>query len=52
MILILWVDDIWLTRRKQDQIEFYVHLEKRFDTNGVTWLATGVTIDHVVVTIW
>jgi hypothetical protein len=35
MILILWIDDIWLTRRKQDQIEFYVHLENRFDTNGV-----------------
>ena len=47
LILVLWVDDIWLTGRKKDQLEFYVHLEKRFDTNGTTWLLTGITIDHV-----
>ena len=47
LILVLWVDDIWLTGRKTDQLEFYVQLDKRFDTNGVTWLLTGVTIDHV-----
>jgi hypothetical protein len=47
LILVLWVDDIWLTGRKKDQIVFYVHLEKRFDTNGTTWLLTGITIDHV-----
>ncbi len=54
LILILWVDNIWLSGRKQDQIEFYVleirssstflklevHLGKRFDTRGVTVTGT------------
>jgi hypothetical protein len=55
LVLCQWVDDIWLTGRRKlkDQLdsEFYVQLDRRFDTSGVTWLLTGVTIDHVTVGI-
>lgn len=47
LLLCLYVDDILLSGKKVDQLEFYRLLNVRFDCKDVQWLTTGVTLDHL-----
>ena len=51
LLLIIYVDDIWLTGKKADQLWFWALLDKRFECKPVQWLEKGKSVDHLGITV-